>query len=112
MAKWLQLLKADPTEWLLEERNPSVRYLTFTNILEEEESHAEVKRAKADIMRIGVVPRILSKQDGESWNSPGRFYIDKYRGTVWQLLILAEHEADGDNEQIRAGSSPIQWTLG
>lgn len=101
MPGWTRLLKADPTEWLLEESNPSVRYLTLTNILNERETHPAVRHAKADIMRFGVVPRILGKQDGESWNSPGRFYRDKYKGTVWQLIILAEHGADGGNRQIR-----------
>jgi hypothetical protein len=107
MADWTELLKADPTDWLLEERNPSVRYLTLTNILDRKETHPEVKRAKADIMRTGIVPRILSKQTNGSWNSPGRFYRDKYKGTVWQLIILAEHEADGRNKQIRAACEYI-----
>jgi hypothetical protein len=57
--------------------------------------------AREEIMLSGVVPRILKKQRGGSWNSPGRFYVDKYRGTVWQLIILAEHEADGNNKQVK-----------
>jgi hypothetical protein len=107
MANWTKLLKADPTDWLLEDSNPSVRYLTLTNILERKESHAEVKRAKADIMRTGIVPRILSRQSRGSWNGPGRFYRDKYKGTAWQLIILAEHEADGDNKKIQAACEYI-----
>ena len=35
---------------------------------------AEVGRAKADIMRVGVVPKIPGKQIDGSWNDPGRFY--------------------------------------
>jgi hypothetical protein len=101
MASWTKLLKADPTDWLLEESNPSVRYLTLTNILDRKKTHPEVKRAKTDIMRTGVVPRILAKQRNGSWNSPGRFYRDKYKGTVWQLIMLAELEADGGSEQIK-----------
>jgi len=107
MANWWKLLKADPTDWLMEERNPSVRYLTLTNILDRKETHPEVKRAKADIMRTGIVPRILGSQTRGSWNSPGRFYRDKYRGTAWQLIILAEHAADGSNKQIKAACEYI-----
>ncbi len=107
MSDWKKLLKADPTDWLLEENNPSVRYLTLVNILDRKKTSPDVKRAKADIMRTGIVPKILSRQKGGSWNSPGRFYRDKYRGTVWQLIMLAEHEADGDNEQIRAACEYI-----
>lgn len=102
MSDWMKLLKADPTDWLLEESNPSVRYLTLVNILGKKKTSPDVKRAKADIMRVGVVPKILKKQKNGSWNRPGRFYRDKYRGTVWQLIMLAEHEADGDNEHIHA----------
>jgi hypothetical protein len=107
MADWTKLLKADPTGWLLEESNPSVRYLTLVNILERKETSAEVKRAKADIMRAGVVPRILGKQKEGSWNAPGRFYRDKYKGTAWQLLMLAEHEADGRDKRIEAAGEYI-----
>ncbi|MBN2322299.1 MAG: nitrogen fixation protein NifH [Spirochaetes bacterium] len=107
MAEWKKLMEADPIEWLLEESNPSVRYLTLTKILDKRETNTEVKRAKADIMRIGVVPKILSKIKEKNWNSPGRFYRDKYKGTVWQLIILAEHEADGDNPQIHAACEYI-----
>jgi hypothetical protein len=107
MADWTKLLNADPTGWLLEENNPSVRYLTLVNILDRKETSAEVKRAKADIMRAGVVPRILSRQNEGSWNGPGRFYRDKYKGTAWQLLMLAEHEADGANGKITAACEYI-----
>ncbi len=107
MARWTKLLKADPVEWLLEESNPSVRYLTLTGILDKKETNPEVKRARADIMRAGVVPRILGKQRNGRWNEPGRFYRDKYKGTVWQLIILAEHEADGGDRRIKAACEYI-----
>ena len=102
MAGWKTLLRADPTDWLLQESNPSVRYLTLRNVLERSEKDAEVKRAKADIMRAGLVPRILAKQVDGCWNGPGRFYRDKYKGTVWQLILLAELEADGREKRIGA----------
>ena len=107
MANWTKLLRADPVDWLLEDSNPSVRYLTLTTILDRKESHAEVRRAKADIMRTGMVPKILGRQTQGSWNGPGRFYRDKYKGTVWQLILLAEHEADGGNKQIEAACEHI-----
>lgn len=34
MGNWKSALKADPTDRLLEEDNPSVRYLTLVDILE------------------------------------------------------------------------------
>jgi hypothetical protein len=98
---YMQILKEGVVDWLLDDSNPSVRYLTLVNILDRKKTDPEVSRAKAQIMVSGVVPKILQKQRGKSWNSPGRFYLDKYRGTVWQLIVLAEHEADATNQGIR-----------
>ena len=90
-------------QWLLEESNPSVRYETLTKLLKKPEDDPEAGVARRDIMRSGIVPNILSAQHPEGYfGSPGRFYLDKYTGTVWQLIILAELGADGQNKQIRA----------
>jgi len=107
MARWSEPLDRYPIDWLLEEDNPSVRYLTMTRILGRSETHPEVKSARKQIMRTGVVPLILSRQSDSCWNAPGRFYRDKYRGTVWQLITLAEHEADGRDPRIRAAGEYI-----
>jgi len=102
MADWKSLLNSDPTDWLLEGDNPSVRYLTLTRLLGEAESSRAAREAKRDIMRDGVVPRILSKQRDGGWSEPGRFYRDKYEGSVWQLIVLAEHMADGAHPKVRS----------
>jgi hypothetical protein len=52
-------------------------------------------------MESGAVPQILGRMTDGAWNAPGRFYTDKYRGTVWQLIVLAEHEADGNDRRIK-----------
>ena len=102
MSDWKSILKADPTDWLLENDNPSVRYLTLTEILDKPENSAEVKQAKGEIMKIGIVPKIFAKQEnGGYWEAPGRFYTAKYKGTVWQLMILAELGADGKDERVK-----------
>ena len=46
LSDWKPLLKADPTDWLLEKDNPSVRYSTLTDILEKSKNDTEVKEAK------------------------------------------------------------------
>jgi hypothetical protein len=53
-------------------------------------------------MQVGVVPKILANQKNEGyWGIPSSYYSAKYKGTVWQLLILAELGADGENERIK-----------
>lgn len=97
MDNWKSYLNADPTDWLLEEDNPSVRYFALKNLLEKPESNPEVIEARENIMKVGVVPKILTKQEvGGYWGIPENFYLrGKYKGTSWQLIILAELGADG-----------------
>ena len=102
MPDWRSLLNGDPTDWLLEDDNPSVRYFTLRDILERPEDDPEVMKARADIMAVGAVPAILKAQDKAGfWVDARKFYTAKYQGTVWQLIILAELGADGKDDRIR-----------
>jgi hypothetical protein len=100
---WRSFLNGDPVPWLLGEDNPSVRYFTLTDVLQRSESCREAEASKKAIMRVGVVPRILAKQkSGGYWGIPEDFYVrGKYRGTVWQLIVLAELGADGSDVRVR-----------
>ena len=89
------ILKADPIDWLLEDNNPSVKYYTLRDILEKTKDDTELQEARQEIMKAGLVPAIMAKQKKEGyWEIPENFYTAKYKGTVWQLLILAELGAD------------------
>lgn len=89
-------------DWLLEPENPSVRFFTLTELLGKPGTDAEVMTARSDIMSQGPVPEILKHQHPEGyWGTGKDFYTSKYKGTVWQLMILAELEADGNTEAIR-----------
>ncbi|MCB2174314.1 MAG: hypothetical protein KQH57_00760 [Actinomycetales bacterium] len=94
--------------WLLDGDDPSVRYLTLTNLLGVPPDDPDVVAARAAIMTEGTVPRILAAQlDDGHWEGRDRFYTGKYRGTVWQLVILAELVADGDDPRVRAACEAI-----
>lgn len=89
-------------EWLLEKENPSVRYFTLTKILKKGEDDKEVKNARNEIMKIGIVPAILARQNENGyWGEPAKFYSDKYSGTVWQLIILGGMGIDTQDKRIR-----------
>ena len=89
-------------EWLLEENNPSVRYFTLTTLLVKKPKSAEIRSARKAIMDTGAVPDILSQQNKDgSWGLPERFYRDKYRGAVWNLMILAEMGADPVDSRVK-----------
>jgi hypothetical protein len=102
VSNWNSVLKADPTDWLLETDNPSVRYFALKDLLEKPETDTKVVDAKNEIMKIGIVPKILERQNDQGyWDAPDRFYTAKYKGTAWQLIILAELGADGNDERIK-----------
>lgn len=89
-------------DWLLEEENPSVRYFTLTRLLGRTAGDPDVIKTRNDIMRTGIVPKILERQHPDGfWSVEKRFYLDKYGGTVWQLIILAELGADPADVRIR-----------
>jgi hypothetical protein len=102
MNDWKSKLKADQTAWLLEEDNPSVRYFALVDLFEKSKEDPEVLKVKAEIMQKGVVPKILAKQKEEGyWEEAEKFYTAKYKGTVWQILILAQLGADGKDSRIK-----------
>lgn len=91
MVHWINMLKADPTDWLLEKENPSVRYFTLKDILDRPEDDGEVQAAKGELMQRGIVPGMLQRQrEPEYLQAYPRFYTYKYKGLVWSLIALAE----------------------
>ena len=101
MLDWKSMLKADPTYWLLEKENPSVRYFTLRDILDKPEHNLEVQQAKREIMQHGIVPDILRKQQEPMYlKTYPKFYSDKYKGLVWQLIVLAEMGAKTNSQII------------
>jgi hypothetical protein len=99
---------ADFVAWLLAADEPAVRYAALTGLLGEPFEAPEVEVARRAIMTEGAVPRILAAQgDDGHWGAAGQFYRDKYRGTVWQLIVLAELSADPADERVRAACEAI-----
>jgi hypothetical protein len=101
MSDWRATLKGDPTNWLLEEENPSVRYFTLKDILGRPEDDMAVQTARQEIIQSGIVPDFLQKQREIMYlQAYPRFYTYKYKGLVWSLIVLAELGAEF-NSQIK-----------
>jgi hypothetical protein len=89
MENWKKALKADPTNWLLEENDPAVRYMTLRDIVNAGEK--EVKAARSKAHREGPIATILDNMNPEGWwVHPGYVYTPKMRGTSWAILALAQ----------------------
>ena len=81
-------------DWLLEPRNPSIRYLTQRLLLELDEDNPQVHESRNAIKSSNVVKTILEAQNPDGyWASEEDMYLPKYTATTHQLLILAEHGA-------------------
>ncbi len=78
-------------DWLLEEDQPSVRYLALTQLLGKPEHDPQVEAAKEMIARKGWAADILAGQKpGGWWVSDESLYRPKYLSTNWMLLVLSD----------------------
>jgi hypothetical protein len=103
---WKKLLKQDPTKWLLEEDNPSVRYWTLLKI-EGRRNDSTLEGLKKAIMKSEVVKGILAAQGVNGyWGEGPDIYNPKYRATTHTLRILAELGATR-NHKIEKGIERI-----
>ena len=104
MSDWKAQLKADPLAWLLEpdEDNPGVRFFALRDLLDRSPDDPDVTSAQAAVMRAGPVPPALNAQHVDGyWVKPGPGYSPKYRGTLWQIIFLAQLGADGQDDRMQ-----------
>jgi hypothetical protein len=100
-ARIVEAVPAETIEWLLEPENPAVAVLTRRELLGESEDSAATAALWARRNEYAPVAAILDAQlpDG-SWAPPARDY-QKYGGSLWQLHLLGELWADGDDPRVR-----------
>jgi hypothetical protein len=113
MREWKDLLNSDPTEWLLESKDPSLRYLVMTELLDVDADSSEARELRERLMAEGPVAKLLaSQQPGGYWGRQEDFYINtKYFGTVWNLILLAGLGTDPEDERVRkAGEFVLTWS--
>jgi hypothetical protein len=78
-------------DWLLEEDQPSVRYLALTQLQLKNEDDPKVKSTIEKIPTKGWAADILAKQNPEGWwASKDSLYQPKYLCTNWMLLVLSD----------------------
>jgi len=88
MKDWKRVLNADPTDWLLEESNPSVRYLALQWLLDKAPDDPEVVAARKAIWTYEPVVKLLDAQRPD-----GRWRRDRKEAyhTIHYFLIALEH---------------------
>jgi hypothetical protein len=102
-------------DWLLEKEQPSIRYLTLTQLLRRRESDPEVREAKADLPTVGWVAELLARRDPAGWWVRDRGWLEpRFVGTHWNMLALADLGATRAIPEVERsceywmGKSPLQ----
>lgn len=95
-------------DWLLEEDQPAMRYLTLTELLGRPEEDPEVRDARETMPGRGWAADILARQDPAGWwVSKDAFYRPKYLSSNWMLLILADLGMTRKDPRIRRAAD--EW---
>ncbi len=103
---------SDPTvRWLVDSEDPSVRYFTLTDVLDEPEGSKEVQAARKRIVKGPKIRALLSGQ-----RSDGGFGVhpySKWTGAHWRLVSLVELGIPaGHKAAVRATDKVLQWLTG
>lgn len=93
-------LKADPLPWLLEEESPGARYLALRDIVGLSEDDTELIAARKTAHKNGPIAATLAEMDIKGfWVKPGPGYIQRYRSSVWSIIMLAQLGARIDEDE-------------
>jgi hypothetical protein len=103
VSDWRRDLKADPTDWLLESDNPSVRYWALTDLLDRPADDPEVRVARAAIPAWPPVAQLLAAQKPAGHWVKRDYYLPKCTGTFWVLSVLADLGLTVEDEPVRRG---------
>jgi hypothetical protein len=102
MSSWSDESDRSVVKWLLEENNPSVRYLALTELLRISSQRKEPVKTRSLIPDWAPVKKILAKQKRNGgWDDGRTWYLPKYKSTVWQLLLLSQTGIDPETAPVR-----------
>jgi hypothetical protein len=95
----------DLIPWLLEAETPTIRYLTYRDLLHRPIEDPQLKSVQQAIMTDGPVPAMLSKQTTTGqWSDEHSYYTPKYVSTHWSMMLLTELCVDPADERFQRGA--------
>jgi hypothetical protein len=103
MSDWKHTLKADPTDWLLELENPSVRCWALVDILDHPVDDSEVRKARAAIPTWPPVTELLAGQKPDGYWVKRDYYLPKSYSTFCVLSVLADLGLTAEDKHVRRG---------
>ena len=105
-------MRQDPAvRWLLASDDPSVRYLTMVDLLDEPLSFDEVREVRQRLPEGPRVKALLAGQQADGGFGVGPY--QKWRGAHWRLISLVELGVDGgDPRAVAAAHQVLDWLCG
>ncbi len=101
-------ISSNNLDWLLEDNEPSIKYLTIVDLFDETVDSSAAAKAKSKIAQSKRILAILSgqKSDGGFGCHP----YSKWMGAHWRLVSLVELALpEGDKRAIRAAKTVLDW---
>ena len=106
--EWMSVIKMFPEEWLLEDDNPPVKFLTMRDLLDYRVNDSELIAANEAIITYRPVRQILKKQNSDgSWMSKDQPYLPKYKSSYWQVMLLAMFGMNRRNPQVESAANRL-----
>ncbi|HSB65705.1 MAG TPA: hypothetical protein VLD65_03955, partial [Anaerolineales bacterium] len=96
---WMSRVNGDPISWLMEDKEPGVRYLALRDLLDKPNDDHDLKEARTRAHTQGPIATVLDKMEPEGyWAKPGPGYTSKYKSTVWAIILLAQLGAQASED--------------
>ena len=92
------LLKADPTDWLLEKGAPWVVYNTLKDLLGRPEDDPEVVDARRDVLEHPKVQGLLEQVGEVDWTNPPWTYLKSAKMPVHTLGVLGDFGVKAEDD--------------
>jgi hypothetical protein len=108
-AKWTKALKADPTDWLLEDDNPVVRYWTLRDLVDAPSRRVAVARRGAQESEVATEVLRQQKPRGH-WEAPRNMHAPHYTATIYQLSLLGDLGLAAEDERVARGVEAVLQT--
>ena len=88
---WLNPVHGDPLSWLLEPKDPGVRYLAMRHLVGLPPDDPELIEARALAYSQGPIAAVLNGMTEVGTQSkPDAGYNPKYFSTQWAVILLAQ----------------------
>jgi len=103
---WKAYTSDEVIQWLLEEDadNAPIRYLTLRDLIGMPADDKDLAQTKAYMVEAGPIPAVLAKQQTDGhWDRADSIYYDKYIGTCWSIIMLAQLGVDASDPCVRRG---------